>query len=593
MAATVSDFLVRRLFDWGVRRVFGYPGDGINGVVGAIARSRGKIDFVQVRHEEMAAFMACGHAKYARELGVCLATSGPGAIHTLNGLYDAKVDRQPVLAILGHTVRTAQGASYQQEVDLPALFKDVAGYVQMVTTPSQLRHVVDRAIRTALDRRCPACIILPADVQELRDEPPPRKHGSTHSGIGVGESVAQPAARAIPSDADLERAAAVLNTGERVAMLVGAGALEASQEVFEVSEILGAGVAKALLGKGVLPDDLAHVTGGIGLLGTAPTYDMMTACDTLLMVGSGFPYAEFLPAEGQARGVQIDIDGGMLGLRYPMEVNLLGDSALTLRKLIPMLRPKEAGRWRRRIEKNVASWWQTLATRAHRKADPLNPQRVFHELSPRLPQDALLACDTGSAVFWYSRHLKMGPAMRAAHSGSLASMGAALPYAIAGKFAFPERPVLALVGDGAMQMNGLNELITVAKYWREWADPRFVVLVLNNRDLNMVTWEQRIMQGSPKFPGSQDLPDFPYATYAEMLGLKGLTVADPQAVAPAWDEVLAAPCPVVLEAIVDANVPMLPPHITLEQAKGYLKAVMKGDTDSLGIIKASMKEILA
>jgi pyruvate dehydrogenase (quinone) len=593
MAASVSDFLVRRLFEWGVRRVFGYPGDGINGVVGALARARRKIDFVQVRHEEMAAFMACGHAKYARELGVCLATSGPGAIHTLNGLYDAKVDRQPVLAILGHTVRTAHGASYQQEVDLPALFKDVAGYVQMVTAPSQLRHVVDRAIRTALDRRCPVCIILPADVQELRDEPPPRKHGSTHSGIGVGESVALAPARAVPSDEDLERAAAVLNAGERVAMLVGAGALEASQEVLEVSEILGAGVAKALLGKGALPDDLPHVTGGIGLLGTAPTYDMMMACDTLLMVGSGFPYAEFLPAEGQARGVQIDIDGGMLGLRYPMEVNLLGDSALTLRKLIPLLRPKEAGRWRRRVEKSVASWWQTLATRAHRKADPLNPQRVFHELSPRLPQDALLACDTGSAVFWYSRHLKMGAGMRAAHSGSLASMGAALPYAIAGKFAFPERPVLALVGDGAMQMNGLNELITVAKYWRQWADPRFVVLVLNNRDLNMVTWEQRIMQGEPKFPGSQDLPDFPYATYAQMLGLRGLTVDEPQAVAPAWDEVLAAECPVVLEAIVDANVPMLPPHITLEQAKGYLKAVMKGDPDSLGIIKASMKEILA
>jgi pyruvate dehydrogenase (quinone) len=593
MAATVSDFLVRRLIDWGVRRVFGYPGDGINGVIGALARARRQVDFVQVRHEEMAAFMACGHAKYARELGVCLATSGPGAIHTLNGLYDAKVDHQPVLAIVGHTARSAQGASYQQEVDLPALFKDVAGYVQMVSVPSQLPHVVDRAIRTALDRRCPACIILPADVQDLRYQPPPHKHGSTHSGIGVGESVARHAVRAVPSDDELQRAAAILNAGERVAMLVGAGALEASREVLEVSELLGAGVAKALLGKGVLPDDLPHVTGGIGLLGTAPTYEMMTGCDTLLMVGSGFPYAEFLPEEGQARGVQIDIDGGMLGLRYPMEVNLLGDSASTLRRLIPLLQPKARGRWRERIEKSVASWWETLATRAHREADPLNPQRVFHELSPRLPQDALLACDTGSAVFWYSRHLKMGPAMQGAHSGSLASMGAALPYAIAGKFAFPERPVIALVGDGAMQMNGLNELITVAKYWRQWADPRFVVLVLNNRDLNMVSWEQRIMQGEPKFPGSQDLPDFPYAAYAHMLGLEGLTISEPDSVAPAWDEVLAADRPVVLEAIVDPSVPMLPPHITFEQAKGYLKAIMKGDPDSMKIIKASMKEILA
>jgi pyruvate dehydrogenase (quinone) len=558
-----------------------------------LGRARRRIEFVQVRHEEMAAFMACGHAKYARELGVCLATSGPGALHTLNGLYDAKVDRQPVLAILGHTARTAQGASYQQEVDLPALFKDVAGYVQMVSTASQLRHVVDRAIRVALDRRCPACIILPADVQELRDEPPPHKHGSTHSGIGVGENVLRRPARAVPSDDDLQRAAALLNAGERVAMLVGAGALDASQEVLEVSERLGAGVAKALLGKGVLPDDLAHVTGGIGLLGSGPTYEMMAACDTLLMVGSGFPYAEFLPEEGQARGVQIDIDGGMLGLRYPMEVNLLGDSAQTLRRLIPLLEPKAKGRWRERIEKSVARWWDTLGRRALREAQPLNPQRVFHELSPRLPQDALLACDTGSAVFWYSRHLKMRPGMQAAHSGSLASMGAALPYAIAGKFAFPDRPVIALVGDGAMQMNGLNELITVAKYWQRWADPRFVVVVLNNRDLNMVSWEQRIMQGQPKFPGSQDLPDFPYAAYAHMLGLEGLTISDPWAVGPAWDEVLAARRPVVLEAIVDPSVPMLPPHITLEQAKGYLKAVMKGDPDALRIIKASMKEVLA
>jgi pyruvate dehydrogenase (quinone) len=400
-------------------------------------------------------------------------------------------------------------------------------------------------------------------------------------------------ARAVPSDDELQRAAAVLNAGERVAMLVGAGAREASPEVLQVSQILGAGVAKALLGKGVLPDDLPHVTGGIGLLGTAPTYEMMTGCDTLLMVGSGFPYAEFLPEAGQARGVQIDLDGAMLGLRYPMQVNLLGDSAHTLRRLIPLLQPKARGRWRERIEKSVAGWWETLATRAHREADPLNPQLVFHELSPRLPQDALLACDTGSAVFWYSRHLRMGPAMQGAHSGTLASMGAALPYAIAGKFAFPERPVIALVGDGAMQMNGLNELITVAKYWRQWADPRFVVLVLNNRDLNMVTWEQRIMQGEPKFPGSQDLPDFPYAAYAQMLGLEGLTISEPWAVAPAWDEVLAAKRPVVLEAVVDPSVPMLPPHITLEQAKGYLKAVMKGDRDALRIIKASMKEILA
>jgi pyruvate dehydrogenase (quinone) len=593
MASSVSDFIVRRLHEWGVRRVFGYPGDGINGVVGALARARREIEFVQVRHEEMAAFMACGHAKYTGELGVCVATSGPGAIHTLNGLYDAKVDHQPVLALVGHTARSVQGASYQQEVDLPALFKDVAGYLQMVTSPLQVRHALDRAIRVALDRRCPVCLILPADVQALRAERVPHKHGTTHSGIGANEGVQLHAPRVVPADDELERAAAVLNAGERVAILIGAGARGAAAEVEQAAELLGAGVAKALLGKDVLPDELPFVTGGIGLLGTEPTYDMMMACDTLLMVGSGFPYAEFLPEEGAARGVQIDIDGGMLGLRYPMEVNLLGDSARTLRRLIPLLETKADRRWRARIEKNTARWWQTLEKRALLQAQPLNPQLVFHELSPRLPPDALLACDTGSAVFWYSRHLKTGASMLTAHSGSLASMGAALPYAIAGKFARPRRPVIALVGDGAMQMNGMNELITVAKYWQRWADPRFIVLVLNNRDLNMVSWEQRILEGDPKFPGSQDLPDVPFASYAELLGLKGIRVSDPAQVGAAWDEALAAEQPVVLEAMVDPSVPMLPPHITLEQARSYLSAIVKGDPDALKIIRASMKEIMA
>jgi pyruvate dehydrogenase (quinone) len=588
MATTVSDALVQRLIDWGVRRIYGYPGDGINGVIGAIARAKKKLEFIQVRHEEMASFMACGHAKFTGELGVCLATSGPGAIHLLNGLYDAKVDHQPVLALVGHTARTVQGASYQQEIDLPALFKDVAsGYAPMVSTASQLRHVVDRAVRTALGGRCPTCIIVPTDVQELKAEEPAHKHGSVLSGIGYS------APRVVPASVDLRRAADVLNAGKRVAMLVGAGAQEAAAEVVEVSEILGAGIAKALLGKAVVPDSLPQVTGGIGLLGSRPTHEMMMGCDTLLMVGSSFPYSEFLPMEGQARGVQIDIDPRMLSLRYPMEVNLLGGSVETLRLLMPLLERKVERGWREKIESNVADWWETLDKRAHLSAAPINPQRVFHELSPRLPENALLACDTGSAVFWYSRHLKFGPGMRAAHSGSLASMGAAMPYAIGAKFAFPERPVIALVGDGAMQMNGLNELITVAKYWKRWADPRFIVLVLNNRDLNMVSWEQRVMLGAPKFPGSQDLPDFSYAAYAELVGLEGITVSDPDSVGDAWDAALAAGRPVVLEAIVDPSVPMLPPHITLEQAKGYLMAILKGDPDSLRIIKASTKEILA
>jgi pyruvate dehydrogenase (quinone) len=337
------------------------------------------------------------------------------------------------------------------------------------------------------------------------------------------------------------------------------------------------------------------VTGGIGLLGTKPTYEMMSDCDTLLVVGSSFPYAEFLPEEGQARGVQVDIDARRLGLRYPMEVNLMGDSAETLRRLIPLLEAKgDAGRsWRDTIEKNVRDWWQTLEKRAADDAKPLNPQRVFWALSERLPERARLACDTGSAVFWYARDLKMREGMRAAHSGSLASMGAAIPYAIAAKFAEPGRPVIAMVGDGAMQMNGLNELITLAKYWKRWASPMFVVLVLNNRDLNMVSWEQRVSEGFPKFPASQDLPDFSYAGFARSLGLHGLVMSEPGEVGAIWDEALAADRPVLVEAIVDPAVPPLPPHITLEEARNYLKALMKGDPDAVRMVRKSLKEVLA
>lgn len=590
MAQTVSDFLVERLHAWGVRRVFGYPGDGINGVVGALSRATEEVEFVQARHEEMAAFMACGHAKFTGEVGVCLATSGPGAIHVLNGLYDAKVDRQPVVAIVGQQARSALGAHYQQEVDLVALFKDVASqYVQMVTTATQARHVIDQAFRIALSQRAPTCIVLPIDVQEMEAKAPPHAHGTAHSGVGYS------APRIVPMPEDLQRAADVLNAGKRVAMLVGAGALHATSEIIHVSDLLNAGIAKALLGKGAVPDALPQVTGGIGLLGTKPTYQMMSECDTLLVVGSSFPYSEFLPEEGQARGVQIDIDARMLGLRYPMEVNLMGDSAETLRRLIPLLEPKDDGKraWRGRIEKNVEEWWQTLEKRAADDSKPLNPQRVFWALSGRLPEFARLACDTGSAVFWYARDLKMRHGMRAAHSGSLASMGAAMPYAIAAKFADPDRPVIAMVGDGAMQMNGLNELITLAKYWKRWADPRFVVLVLNNRDLNMVSWEQRVTEGFPKFSASQDLPDLSYAGFARMLGLRGLQMTEPQEVERVWDEALASDCPVVVEAIVDPAVPPLPPHITLEQARNYLKALVKGDPDAVRMVRASVKEVLA
>lgn len=588
MSTTTADFLLQRLKSWNIQRIYGYPGDGINGIMGAFDRAEGEnFTFIQARHEEMAAFMACAHAKFTGEVGVCLATSGPGAIHLLNGLYDAKLDHQPVVAIVGQQSRSALGGHYQQEVDLVSLFKDVASeYVHMVSSPAQVRHVIDRAVRIARAMRTVTCVIIPNDVQEMDAVPtPPHAHGTVHSGVGYS------APRVIPTDADLDRAAEVLNAGKRVAMLVGAGALNATDEVLEVADLLGAGVAKALLGKAAVPDELPFVTGSIGLLGTKPTYEMVTECDTLLMVGSSFPYSEFLPKEGQARGVQIDLDGRMINIRYPMEVGLVGDSAETLRALIPKLERKTDRSWREKIEKNVAAWWQVLEGRAFQDADPINPQRLFWELSPRLPDNCILASDSGSAANWYARDLKIRRGMMASLSGNLATMGPGVPYAIAAKFAFPERPVIALVGDGAMQMNGNSELLTIAKYWHQWKHPNLIIAVLNNRDLNQVTWEQRVMGGDPKWESSQNLPDFPYAVYADMIGLKGIRVDKPDQIGPAWEDALSSDRPVVLEAYTDPNVPPLPPHITFEQAKSYLSALFKGDPDRKGIVSQSIREL--
>ena len=590
MSDTVGDFLLERLTRWGVKRIYGYPGDGINGILGAFSRSSNgqRPEFIQVRHEEMAAFMACAHAKFTGEVGVCLATSGPGAVHLLNGLYDAKLDHQPVVAIVGQQARAGMGGNYQQEIDLTTLFKDVAHeFVEMAMVPAQIRHLVDRACRIALAERTVTALIIPNDLQEADAvETPPHKHGTVHSSPGYQRP------RVVPADEDLDRAASVLNAGSKVAMLVGQGALHAADEVEAVAETLGAGVAKALLGKAVLPDDLPFVTGSIGLLGTKPSWDLMMGCDTLLMVGSSFPYSEFLPEEGNARGVQIDLDGKMLGIRYPMEVNLVGDSAETLRALLPRLERKQDRSWREKIEGEVSEWWNLIEHRAQLGADPINPQLVFHELSKRLPDGAILASDSGSAANWYARDVKLRKGMMASLSGTLATMGPGVPYSIAAKFAHPHRPVIALVGDGAMQMNGINELITIAKYRHLWPDQRLVIMVLNNRDLNQVTWEQRAMEGNPKFEGSQDLPDFPYARYAEMLGLKGIRVDSPDRVGPAWDEALNADSPVVYEAITDPEVPPLPPHITIEQAKALSSALLSGDPNAGRIVKQSFSQKL-
>ena len=587
MSGAVSDFFVQRLHEWGVRRIFGYPGDGINGVLGALQRAKGKIEFVQVRHEEMAAFMASAHAKFTGELGVCLSTGGPGAAHLITGLYDARCDHMPVLAIAGQAPRTARGAHYQQELNLDRMFSDVATFVQEAETPSQVRMLTDRAIRIAKSEHAVSVLIFPADLQDLEYEEPPRKHGSVRTGVGYSRPLI------IPRDDDLQRAAEVLNSGSKVAILIGAGALRASKQVIDVAEKLKAGVAKALLGKAALPDTLPWVTGSIGLLGTKPSYDLMMECDTLLMIGSGFPYSEFLPPDGQARGVQIDIDPSMLSIRFPMEVNLHGEAAATLNALLPLLEQKTDDAWRQRIERNVQDWWELLERRALAPAQPINPQLVAWDLSPRLPKGAIITSDSGSCANWYARDLKIRPGMMCSLSGGLASMGAAVPYAIAAKFAHPERPVIALVGDGAMQMNNMAELITVSKYWRDWSSPNWICCVFNNEDLNQVTWEQRVMQGNPKFEATQNIPDVPYHRFAESIGLKGIFVDRPDRLAQAWDDALSSDRPVVLEVKTDPEVPPLPAHISFEQARNFATTLLKGDPEQGRLIQDTARQVLA
>jgi pyruvate dehydrogenase (quinone) len=579
-----AQFILNRLTKWGIKRVYGYPGDGINGLLGAFHEVGDELEFVQTRHEEIAAFAACAHAKLTGEVGVCMATSGPGAIHLLNGLYDAKLDHQPVVAIVGQQKRMSLGANYQQEVDLNTLFKDVASeYLMTVMDPTQARHVIDRAIRIAQASRSVTAVIVPEDVQESDYQDPPRMHGAVYSSIGFCE----PEVR--PKQEDLERAAKVLNEGQKVAMLIGQGAARAADEVVQVAELLGAGVAKALNGRAALPDDLPFVTGSIGLLGTKPSNDMIQGCDTLLIVGSSFPYAEWLPEEGQARAVQIDIDGRLLGMRYaPTEVNLCGDSKVTLQALIPLLEQKQDRSWRQEIEQNIERWWQILSERAHLEADPLNPQLVFHELSQRLPDQCILLADSGSATNWWARHLRMRQGMKAALSGTLATMCPGVPYALAAKFAFPERPVIASLGDGAMQMLGNAALVDIAHYSERWSNKQCIIVVLNNKDLNQVTWEQRVMAGDPRLDASQVLPDFNFAWYANGLGLKGIRVERPEDVGPAWDEALAADVPVLYEAVTDPEVPPLPPHIRFEQAQKLAKA-LPGDPHAGRIIKQSLK----
>jgi pyruvate dehydrogenase (quinone) len=588
MSETVADYVLGRLRAWGVEKVFAYPGDGINGLLAAWGRADNEPKFVQARHEEMAAFEAVGYAKFSGRVGVCVATSGPGAVHLLNGLYDAKLDHVPVVAIVGQTERSAMGGSYQQEIDLMSLFKDCChNFVEMATVPEQFPNLIDRAFRVAMATHSPTCIIVPSDVQELDYAPPTHAFKMVPSSVGIDWPTP------VADDGAIAKAAEILNVGEKVAILVGQGARGARSEVLEVADLLGAGVAKALLGKDVLSDELPFVTGSIGLLGTRPSYEMMMDCDTILTVGSNFPYTQFMPKFDQARGIQIDRDGSFIGMRYPYELNIAADSAAALRALIPKLNRKTERTWRKTIEKNVSDWWDTMQRQAmtdSNLAEVVNPQRLVWELSEQLPPNAMVASDSGSSANWYARDLRFRDDVRGSLSGTLATMGPGVPYVIGAKFAHPDRPAIAIVGDGAMQMNGMAELLTIGRYWREWSDPRLIVAVLHNNDLNQVTWEMRAMEGAPKFVESQSLPDYSYAAFASTVGLKSIVVTEPGQIADAWRTALSADCPTVLDVHTDPNVPPIPPHATFDQVKSAGLAMLHGDEDARQVISTGVKQ---
>ncbi|MDX5565827.1 thiamine pyrophosphate-requiring protein [Streptomyces sp. ID05-04B] len=617
MSVRVSDHLLRRLRAWGVEHVFGYPGSGLRGLLAAWGRAGDEPRFVQARHEETSALQAVGYAKFSGRLGVCAAASASGAVHLLNGLYDAKLDHVPVLAIVGTTDLltdgtadgTAEGSAdvstdatavsrgCRREVDLHALFADVASeFMATVTAPEQLPDVLDRAIRTAYARRCPTVVVIPAEIQDLvyaapEDEfttrvPGPERDGTSAFASNVQADVPPD----VPSEESLRQAAQILNSGDKVAILVGQGAAGAGAEVERIAELLGAGVAKALLGKDVLSDELPYVTGAIGPLGTRPSYELMRDCDTLLAVGSSFPYAQYLPECGRARGVRIDVDPRTAGMRHRYEVNLVGDAKETLRRLIPMIRGAERGReWSDTVCANVRRWDEVSERRAGLSADPINPEYVARALDPLLPPDAMVTCDSGSVTTWYARCLSLRPGMRASLSGTLATMGCAVPYAIGAKFAHPDRPAIALVGDGAMQMNGLAELITAARYRDRWQDPRLVVAVWNNRDLNQGTWELRATEGAPSFLPSQQLPDVPYAQFARSLGLTAVRVERPEDVAAAWRTALEADGPVLVEFLTDPAVPPLPPHTTWERLEATAASLLAGDADRGAVLRQGLK----
>ncbi|MFI9638901.1 thiamine pyrophosphate-binding protein [Micromonospora sp. NPDC051925] len=554
---TVAHLVVDRLRAWRVPRAFGCPGDAIAPVVEALDASGGDPEFVPARHEETAAFMATGHAKFTGGIGVCLATQGPSAVHLLNGLYDAKLDSKPVVAIVGEDVTGPLGEVHE-EIGLSRLFGDVCHqFVRYGRTPAQVPALLDQAFRTAAATRSPTCVVLPRALQvaAVPDLPP-------HAAGVLNATPGEPLARVLPHQADLDAAAALLTVGRRVAILVGQGGRGAAEQITALADRLGAGVASSLLGKPVLDERLPFHTGVLGEVGTTAAAQLMGGADTLLLVGTNDPWTDYLPMPGQTRTIQIDIDGRRIGTRYPVDVPLVGDATETLCALLGQVADRPNRQWRATVEGSVDRWRMEAAARAAEPAEPVNPQLVLHELSARLPRAGAVAVDVGSVLYWYARHLELPPGVDAQLCGALGSLGCALPYALAAKLARPDEPVVALLGDGAMQLNGLAELITVAHHWQEWADPRLVVLVLNNRDHSGLGNDRWV----PGVAGRR--ADVPYAGWARLLGLHGVRVDRPELVGAAWDEALAADRPCVLEAVVDPTVSLRVPEPALADLRG-------------------------
>ena len=550
--------------DWGVEVIFGLPGDGINGIMEALRKRQDKIHFIQVRHEESAAFMACGYAKYTGKLGVCLATSGPGGIHLLNGLYDAKMDGAPVLAITGHHFHDLIDTHAQQDVDLDRLYMDVAVYNARVMGPEHVCNVAHLACRTALCRRGVAHINFPTDTQSM---PVKRSMRSDRNVPGQNMEVFTRRA-ALPAEEDMKRAAEILNEGEKVVILAGRGALNATDELIATADKLGAPIIKALLGKACVPDDCEFTTGGIGLLGTRPSQEAIEECDTLLMVGTSFPYIEFLPKPKKARGVQIDLDSARIGLRFPIEAGLAGDSKRTLQSLLPLLRRKENRSFLRKAQKGMSKWWEFIERRGTRQDKPMKPQVVAWELSKYLSDDAIVSCDSGTIATWFARQIQVRRGQMYSLSGTLATMANGLPYTIAAQVAYPTRQCVAFVGDGGFSML-MADFATAVKYQLP-----IKVIVIKNNSLGQIKWEQMVFLGNPEF--GCDLQPIDFAAFARACGGIGVTITEPGACGPILQEALSAPGAVLVEAHVDQYEPPMPPKIEAKQALRFAEALARG-----------------